>query len=608
VRPALENVISCFSKNLFESLSPEFRDSVAAFEVGYRQRLGAAAKYKTPQLRLASTSIELDNIMTAVGYQNGAIGGMLVAEKSCPGALFLKAIVHGGLKLIGRDKGLGCTAFAIPARTERGAVLSADGLVVGRTLDAELMRSWNRAPTLFVMHEQGQDDEGRPYLSYVATGSAGLLYAGGISGYNSEGVAATLHQMYASDAVLKVDAAEPRKAALAPVIQQIILREARSIEDALKIASRYQAIASWTILIAEAKTGRAAAIEISKAGAKLVRLTKGQPLAQTNHFFDEEQKAFAFFPSANKYNETHTRMATLEKAFARVGKQAARGRPFDAAQAAALLANHDDIDGRFQPFGTTAVKAYDVMSTVMAPEAHKIYMTAGDFSPSPHATYLGFQLDSDLNPVAALSALRDPALAGTPGVLQSMNDYVQARLAYEFQDYATAERLLRQAIARVKDKAMNGADPAWPQRRAGALRIYNYILARLLAVKATGKLAGLDPTLAERKAAFEEARALFFAVIGDRDAQAHHRALAELHLGLAERQFRRGVFGALTLSRETRDRVNEALSILQSADRAVEQGVAIKDRDADIANARKVLSGDGVKSIKADEIDWIVIR
>ncbi len=145
----------------------------------------------------------------------------------------------------------------------------------------------------------------------------GLLYPGGISGYNTEGITVTLHQMYASDAVLKVPADQPRKAALAPIIQQTILREARTIEDAVKIANRYQAIATWTILIAEAKTGKAAAIEITKEGATLVRQTRDQPIAQTNHIFDTEQQAYAFFPNYNKYSETHVRMATLEKAFAR---------------------------------------------------------------------------------------------------------------------------------------------------------------------------------------------------------------------------------------------------------------------------------------------------
>jgi hypothetical protein len=627
LRPSLENVVSCFSNNLFNSLTSEFQASLAAFEEGYRQRLGAAAKYPTPQLRLAATGIELDNIMTAVGYRHGTIGSMLTAEKNCPGDLLLRVILNGGLKLVGKDKGLGCTAFAIPGKTRNGTILSREGLLFGRTLDAELMRSWNRVPALFIVHEQGEDDQGRPYLSYVATGAAGLIYAGGISGYNTAGIAVSLHQMYASDAVLSVPAREPRKAALAPVVTQIILREARSIEDAVRIANRYQAIATWTILIADAKTGKAGAIEISKRGVKLVRRTQRQPIAQSNHVFDPEQQSYAFFPSYNKYNETHTRMAVLEKAFVRLQRQAARGHPSDAGQAIAQLANHEDINGRFQPFGTTSVKAYDVMSTVMLPQAHKIYMSVGDFAPSPHATFLGFQLDEKLDPVALTGTLRDQTLAGTPGVLQSLQDYVQARLAYEFKDYTGAERLIRQAVAHASDAGLNGADSAWPERKAGALRIYNYVLARLLAMKATHELdphrsilkrffaikarqksdGGSNPEV-ERAATYAESRALFEAVIKDPAVLPYQRALAEYYYGLTELKFGSRGIGASRLSPETTALVKEALRIFQSKSEEIDAGAEIQEMADNISNARKVLDGRAGRSLKAGDIDWVVIR
>jgi hypothetical protein len=603
LRPTLRSVISCFSNKLFNSLDSEFQDNLAAFEEGYRERLGSAAQYAFPQLRLAAVSIELDNIMTAVAHQHGKIGTMLLAEQNCPGGLVFKVLLNGGLKLVGKDKGLGCTAFAIPGKTQNGAVLSREGLLLGRTLDAELMRSWNKVPTLFIVHERGQDERGRPYLSYVATGSAGLIYAGGISGYNTEGITVSLHQMYASDAVLSVPANEPRRTALAPVVEQIILREARSIEDAVKIASRYQAIATWTILIADAKAGRAAAIEMSEAGVKLVRQIRNGPIAQTNHVFDKEQQEYAFFPSYNKYNETHTRMAALERAFARI-PQAVRSKPFDAAQAIAQLANHEDINGRFQPFGTTSVKAYDVMSAVMLPQAHKVYMSVGDYAPSPHATFLGFQLNGRLDPVASLGTLRDQTLAGTPGVLQSLEDYVQARLAYEFSDYPEAERLIRQAIEHASDEALNGADPAWAERKAGALRIYNYILARLLAIKAAQKPYGKDQSQAARTAAYTEARELFLAVIKDPDVLPYQRALAEFHLGLAERKSGNGAAG---LSPDTTGFVNDALQVFQSEYKALKPSAEIKEMADNISNAQKVLDGTD-KSLNAADIDWIVIR
>jgi tetratricopeptide (TPR) repeat protein len=433
--------------------------------------------------------------------------------------------------------------------------------------------------------------------------------------------------MYASDAVLRVPASEPRKAALAPVVAQIILREARSIEDAVKIASRYQAIATWTILIADAKTGKAGAIEISKSGVTLVRQTQFRPIAQTNHAFGRDQQAYAFFPSYNKYNETRTRMAVLEKAFGRLERQAAQGHTFDAAQAVTQLANHEDINGRFQPFGTTSVKAYDVMSAVMLPQAHKIYMSVGDFAPSPHATFLGFQLDERLDPVALAGTLRDQTLAGTPGVLQSLQDYVQARLAYEFKDYAEAERLIRQAIAHASDAELNGADPAWGERKAGALRVYNYILARLLAMKATHeldprrsiltrllavktrqKLDGHSKPEDERTAAYTEARALFEAVIKDPAVLPYQRALAEYHYGLAELKFGSRGIAAGRLSPETAAFVQDALRIFETQSGDLEASAGIEEMAGNISSARKVLDGRVDHSFKADDIDWVVIR
>ncbi len=607
-RPTLRSVISCFSKKLFNSLNPEFQESVAAFEEGYRQRLGSATKYPTAQLRLASVGIELDNILTAVDHKHSAIGSIWAMEKHCPGRLVLKVILNGGLKLLGNDKGFGCTAFAVPEKNWRGTVLSREGLVVGRTLDAELMQSWNRVPTLFVVHEEGEDRDGRPYLSYVATGAAGLIYAGGISGYNTEGITVSLHQMWAADATLSVPKRRRRKAALAPVVQQTILREARSIDDAVRIARRYQAIATWTILIADAKTGEAATIEITKGGVKLVRRAQNQPIGQTNHVYDREQKAYAFFPSYNKYSETHTRMATLEKAFDRLQSRVKRGDAFDVAQAITQLANHDDINGRFQPFGATSVKAYNVMSAVMLPQARKIYMSVGDFAPSPHATFLGFQLDDDLNPVATVGTLRDQSLAGTPGVLRSLEAFVQARLAYEKKNYFEAERRLRGAIALASDESLNGADPAWPERKAGALRVYNYILARLLAMKATRNLHGSKLKREFRKTAYDESRKLFTAVMEDPHLLPYQRALAAYHYGLAELKFRKEARRASRLTRETVPLVNDALKVFISRRKELQSSVEIKGMADNISNTRKILRGLVYRSLKADDIDWIVIR
>jgi tetratricopeptide (TPR) repeat protein len=241
---------------------------------------------------------------------------------------------------------------------------------------------------------------------------------------------------------------------------------------------------------------------------------------------------------------------------------------------------------------------------------------------------LGFQLDEKLNPVALTGTLRDQTLAGTPGVLQSLQDYVQARLAYEFKNYAEAERLLREAIVHASDAGSNGANPAWPERKAGALRVYNYILARLLAMKATRELeprrsiftrlltvkakqkrdGGIKPD-EERAAAYTESRALFETVIKDPAVLPYQRALAEYYYGLAELKFGRtqGI-PAAGLSPETAVFVKDALRIFQSTSAELDSSLQIREMAENVSNVKKVLDGRADRSLKAGDIDWVVIR
>ncbi len=53
--------------------------------------------------------------------------------------------------------------------------------------------------------------------------------------------------------------------------------------------------------------------------------------------------------------------------------------------------------------------------------------------------------------------------------------------------------------------------------------------------------------------------------------------------------------------------MNHALEVFQSAYRHLEPGVEIKDIDADIDNAQKMLTGAADK-VKAGDIDWVVIK
>ncbi len=130
----------------------------------------------------------------------------------------------------------------------------------------------------------------------------------------------------------------------------------------------------------------------------------------------------------------------------------------------------------------------------------------------------------------------------------------------------------------------------------------------MLAIKSTENVYGQNKSQAVRTAAYDESRQLFDAIIEDPRIQPYQRALAEYYDGLAELKFRHAAFGAVGLSRETRDRVEDALDIFQSSYRALKPSVEIKEMEDNIANARKALSGATDKSAQDGDIDWVVIR
>src|SRR3546814_17005039 len=62
-----------------------------------------------------------------------------------------------------------------------------------------------------------------------------------------------------------------------------MLREAASIDDAVDLAKAAQHFAAWTFFVSDAKSGKAARIEVNGDGVKAVSYA-GEAVAQTNHF------------------------------------------------------------------------------------------------------------------------------------------------------------------------------------------------------------------------------------------------------------------------------------------------------------------------------------
>lgn len=388
-----------------------------------------------------------------------------------------------------RRAGMGCTGFwASPE-------LTADGLGLhARNFDGAFF-SWNRYPVLSLIDETPTNSA---WQRYAAVGTAGLIYPGGISGMNEAGLAVSLHQMSTVNFTVGDGSGDFD---LAPYVQQRILREARSLDEAVDIARDRKHFAAWAILVSHAPSGHALRIELSGSedgkGNQVQRVEAGPQanrMVQTNHFFSDALKErHHFFEDAHftktvgKWAETRARFATTEGKLGRAIDQNALGTE----RGLAMLADHADgaLGGERRSFGRTVCKAYSLMSSIA--RAHpdrangrdELWFTLGESLPGPHSALAGFSID--WGSLSAKPAGLHKADTVLPEFLSAMQAYIDAFAAYErprqpdgsyFRRRPTTREMqsIRQVALAALDRAVSIAEDAGIQEPA-----FRYIRARL---------------------------------------------------------------------------------------------------------------------------------
>lgn len=132
--------------------------------------------------------------------------------------------------------GLGCTsAVAWGSATRDGKLLHA------RNLDYHGVSCWPRTQTV-IFHEP---DEGQRYASVTAAGAA----LGGITAMNEAGLTLTVHQHMFTDKVrlgLRGATGTP-----IGVVGDIVMRNARSLDEAASILASHTPIGCWTYVVAD---------------------------------------------------------------------------------------------------------------------------------------------------------------------------------------------------------------------------------------------------------------------------------------------------------------------------------------------------------------------
>ena len=428
-------MISCFDGRVSESLSSEFKSGVDELARGYEQ--GMMARKKQPHYHLsdfekANYGIEMANILYGISHRMhvSKFKAGMSALNSCWTTIdssFINEMYDNFVnKAQDNQKFAGCIGMVAAGNaTQDGALIHA------RNLDqSSLLFSWTQAPVVYLVSEPH-------FHKYVAVGTAGLIFPGGISGFNDQGIAVSLHQMNTTE----YESHQPAGTAeVVPYLQQRILREASSIDEAFALIQKTPVIASWTVLISDSKKNEMASIEISPA-RKVIARRSTTVLGQSNHYLNPEMLKEHFHTRMGNYLETVSRLNYITE---RLNQDKGN---IDLSWTVRTMSTHwDMIDHGPRSFGRVAVKASNLLSNIMIPKKNEFWTTLGDVQPGVHSQFLGFKIDFNSMNFSPIARTRTDVYADQPNYERSFFKYVEAFGAYKTEDFAKSESVLKEAI------------------------------------------------------------------------------------------------------------------------------------------------------------------
>ena len=514
-------IYRCYSDRVFKNCSAEFQAGVEAMIDGYLTQ-GGVASFTRDQVRDAIVAIEVGNLVDGLGritqipyVRVRELLGLLILclpyifDRSLLARIGRVATKLGVQKSLTRSFenlasprnrwGSACTGFWA------GGAFTADGRHIhARNFDGDLFR-WNTAPILSLIDETPTN---AGWHKYVAFGSAGLIYPGGISGINDAGIATSLHQMSTTRCRSGFTMGG---GALAPFIQQRVLREAKTLDEAVDLIRSTRQFAAWTILCSDARSGEGLRVEFNGDNLRVMR--DRHPMPQTNHFLhpDMVEKNFDatdghFTPTFGKWLETRSRLALVERSLAAAAPQ----RAIDVDWAIELLSSSEDselkylIDGGavegerswIRSFGRLPRKTYGQLTSIVRgdperrPSHDEVWMTSGDRRPGCQSTFVGWRVSwepFEIAPVAErpLRRTTTPTAEGRPHWEQSLGRYIEACIAVTRPQDADGTLLERDPTKAEHQEALGRAEAHLDSAielaaRDGIVEVpYHYIRARI---------------------------------------------------------------------------------------------------------------------------------
>ena len=294
-------------------------------------------------------------------------------------------------------------------------------LLHGRNLDFMGVGRWDAQPVVaFHAPESG--------LRYASITSAGLL-GGGLTGMNASGVTCAVHMHF------------PREIDLTGVplgsVGDLVLRQARCVDDAIAILDRYRPISAWTYVVADPH--RAIAYEVAPGLRRIVEMS-GDLLGYANAYVhpDFQRIEHDVYPAFRLANHArHHRLQALLRA--RSGEHTEQG-------IGAILCDRYDAElERETEIGNSLRTPYTVSSVIFRPADRRFWVGQGP-APTSAGPYVGFDLRA-AGPSGKPKVLPGPEPRSSDG-LRALDAYCMAIRAYsELYDLAATRAHLSTALS-----------------------------------------------------------------------------------------------------------------------------------------------------------------
>jgi hypothetical protein len=497
--PQFLTIKDCVIDKYRSSATPEFKAGLVNM---HRGMVAAGSKVNLTEFENLNYMVEFSGFADTLQrkLEMDPAGAKRMLFGMCGARLAGAKIGDSFRKLVGGLQGLklGCTGVASSATHSRDGAL-----VLGRNFDTGLLGYFEKHPMILIQEYNGQ--------KMVGIASAGLHFAGGISGFNTSGLVASLHELRTDAVAVKH---EKGTSDIMPALLHKVLMQAKNLDQAIAMIRANKGFGAWTIFIGDTKTDEIASVEISGDIVSVARRSRHQFMAQSNHFIAPDTSLYGYEYSMNKTLESHARFNLVTESLTKADQQV------DAQWVINMLSGHEDYYVGQRSFGRTTTKVYTAATHVMVPARQEWWMSLQETYPTNLSSFVGLRLSNGPVPIEVIGETKAArAFENADNWYRSMGYYVDAwKRAQEDNETLMGANIILDYLKKAQDTALLDNVYEYP---------YHFMGARMLLQKSAYMIQTKD--LLQSRLYINQALAKF-AEVEERTATLHPYESLQLKL------------------------------------------------------------------------------